>query len=397
MPAPNVFIAVDDPDALIGGTSPYANFAAAKIELFRYASESAARADTNGSGGTLVTTFALVPSTTPASNPNISGPYRFGVYDDSQTVATWYRYRFVDADGTAFSPLSEPWEADNAAEWSLREILFEVGDLLGGSVVKGAAGANADASKIVCPQLWMSTRRDPRLYENWWVVALTGDAAGEECLIDSVDAATGTATLERPLGAAVDDGDEFLLSAYIQPSEMIRVINRARERMQVLATVDIALGDANRYPAPYGVRAVTDIIAAYGVIQYANSEREDLFEVDFDVEFDGLQGWLTFSEAEYHTRLVRLRMVRSFRDMEGPLTSMEDTTQAPIEWLRPVAAYAIAEFLADQDPMEVEYQRLKDRFADAAREASVRFGPQIVRPAKRGAGSRVRPGPAEVL
>src|SRR5690606_6373776 len=173
--------------------------------------------------------------------------------------------------------------------------------------------------------------------------------------------------------------------------------NRARERMQVLATVDIALGDANRYPAPYRVRAVTDIIAAYGVIQYANSEREDLFEVDFDVEFDGLQGWLTFSEAEYHTRLVRLRMVRSFRDMEGPLTSMEDTTQAPIEWLRPVAAYAIAEFLADQDPMEVEYQRLKDRFADAAREASVRFGPQIVRPAKRGAGSRVRPGPAEVL
>ena len=98
-------------------TSQYA-FAAASIKLYRYTSEALARAATAlVPGGSLVTTFTLVASTTAPEDPDIAGPYRFGYYDASQGSGSWYRYFFQDAGGTNKSPMSDPWEADNRPSW----------------------------------------------------------------------------------------------------------------------------------------------------------------------------------------------------------------------------------------------------------------------------------------
>jgi hypothetical protein len=397
MSALNVTVTVTDPDLLIAGNSPFAPFVAAKIQLYRYTSEALARAATSGTpGGTLATTFTLVASTVAAADPNISGPYRFGYYDASQTASSWYRYMFATAGLTAFSQLSESWQSDDRDQWALRDILFEVGQLMGGSVIKGTASAGA-AGSITCTKLFKSTKRDARFYEGWTVM-ITQDAGGasaapegEEAVIDSIAVATGVATLDLDLSAAVAASDVFIASAYLEPSEMIRIINRAREQMKVVAVVDIAIDTAeNRYPAPYGVRSETDVVKAVGIYQYPNSNREDEFEIDYRVVFDGIRSWIELSEYPDRSAVARLTVLRSYRDLEGNLSAMGDTTSCPVEWWRPAFAFAIADYLVKTDENEPEYQRLKSEFAD---QVPKHFAPQIERQAKRGAGREIVPGP----
>lgn len=385
MSAANVFVSVADPDRLIAGDSPLAHFVAAKIQLYRYTSESNARADTSG---TLVTTFSLVASTTAAADPNISGPYRFGVYDSSQSASSWYRYRFADSGLANFSQLSDPWQADNRDQWALRDILFEIGDLMGQSIKKGTAATNATVSAVKCAGLFASTLQDARLYEGWWLLC-SQDAAGagaapegEEALIASVDTATGIATLDRDLTAAVTANDIVLISSYLQPSSLIRAVNQARERMKVVVSQDIAITKReNRYPAPMGVKSEAQILDIRGVVVDAatNSNREDEFELDYRFEWDGIQGWIYLDEYEGITNVMRVRIERSYRDLEGDLSLMSDTTSAPIEWMRPVGAYMAAMRLREEEPEDQTIAAMVDRFDSEAKLASGTYAPQIIR------------------
>lgn len=407
----NVYVTVSDPDRLIAGTDPQAPFVAVYIKLYRYTSESTARADVNGSGGTLVTTFTLVSSATAAADPNISGPYRYGYYDSAQATTSWYRYLFADSLVATLSLLSDPWQADDRDQTQLRDILYEVGDLLGGSVKKFTATAGSTTT-LVATQL-SSTKLDSRFYEGWYSY-VTQDAGGsaaapenEEAMVASyaptTSSTTGTVTLDRTLTAAIAVGDIVLLSAYIRPTEMIRIINRAREGMPLLQTIDIAMSNQeDRYPAPAGVKAETDIIEAFGVYQVAGggttdtNYREQIFPIDVRVVSDGFRQWIETEETTATTRLIRLRVQRSYRDVEGPLSAMSDTTSCPIEWWRPAFAYAIAQWLVEQDESEPEFQRLLGQFQKEASMASGRFAPDVQRRARKGAGRRVLPGPAWV-
>lgn len=399
MSAINVTFTVTDPDELRAGTSPMAPFAVRKIELYRYASEANARAD---SSATLVETFDLVASTTASEDPDVAGPWRYGFADEDQGAASWYRYRFGDDDLLTFSQLSEPWPARRRPGWALRDILFEVGNLVGGTMLKRTAASNSNANELKLTDPFVSTKRDARFFEGWWAIC-TEDAGGssaapegEEALIDSVNTSTGVATLERSLGAAITTSDTVLLSALIQPTELIRIINRCREEMQFVATIDIALDpEVDRYPAPWGVRSESDVLDAVGVIQYANSTREDEFEIDYKVAFDGFDAWLELRGASHLTRLVRLRVLRNYRDAEGNLSAMGDTTRAPIEWLRPVVAHAMVEWLAEGDG-DPEIQRLLGELAPKARVATGKFAPEVQRRLKTGGGRAGLPGPAEV-
>lgn len=402
MAASNLFVTVRDPDALIAGDDPLATFAVAYIQVYRYTSEANARAD---SGGTLIDagsgyTWALVASTSAVTEE--AGPYRFGYYDSSQTASSWYRYRFANSGLTSFSQLSEPWEADARPSWALRDILWEVGRLFGNLVKRGTAATNADAGLIDCAALLKSTLLDANLYDGWHIL-VSEDAGGagaapegETGRIASVDTATGIATLDADLTAAVTNGDVFLMSAYLDWTEFLGVLNRTRENMQILATVDIALYQTvDRYPLPWGVKHETDVINGYGVLQYANSDVEDEFSLDYRVEFDGTRGWLYIPQPQ-GTNLARMRLLRSYRDLEGDLSAMSDTTQAPIEWLRPVVAYEIARYLVESDPEEPIFQSLASSLEGDAARASGHYAPEVVRKARQGAGRRFLPGPAMV-
>lgn len=400
----NVLVTVTDPDRLMAGTSPMAPFVVNFLRLYRYVSEAAARADTNGSGGTLVVKWTLVASSTTVASPNIAGPFRWGTYDASQTADSWYRYLFADFGETVISLLSEPWQSDDRDSWALRDILFESGELLGGGAVKQGTATGGTTSTVTCATIFKSTLRDATFYDGWTLMvtkkAATPGAApeGEEALIASVDTSAGVATLERPLSVAVANGDTFLISAFINPSEMVNIINRCREEMQLLQWVDVALsGDENRYPAPPSIKADTDIIRAYGIRQQL-SNREDEWELDVQVQSDGLRQWMTTNEDPSSVSpVIRLQVVRSWRDFEGKLSAMGDTTIQNIEWMRPCFAWAYASWLWEADENEAEFKAMVDQLTKKAAAASGRWAPQFVRPIKGGAGGRkLLPGPAWV-
>lgn len=387
----NVVVSVLDPDKLMSATySPY-GFAATKLKLYRYTSEALARAATSASpGGTLVTTFALVASDTPPSDPDIAGPFRYGIYDSSMAAGSWYTYFFEDAAGSSRSPMSTPWEGDNQPSWALRDILVEVGSVMGDSILKGVCGTNATASDVICEPLFKSTVRDARMYEQWWLLcSYNADSEGaapegEEALIASVNTTTGTATLERALTAAVTANDLVLISAYLQPSSLIKAINRARERMKLVVTHDIPLEKTrNKYPAPFGVRTEADVLDVRGVVvDKAGSDMEWEFEMAYRIEFDGRQGWLYIDEYPGLSSVARVRMERSYRDIEGDMLTMASTTSAPIEWLRAVAAFAAAEALLEQDPEVPEFRDMVNRLREDADRATGANAPQIVRRVK---------------
>lgn len=391
--AVNILVTVPDPDRLIAGESPYAPFVVTTVQLYRWTTEALARAG-NAASGTLVTSWALIASTQPITDT--AGPYRFAYYDGSQGIGSWYRYRFMGGGGINLSAFSEPWQADNRDQTVLRDLLFEVGDLMGQSAIKGTATAGA-AGTVTCPTLFQSTLRDQRLYEGWWLM-VTQDAGlagavpeGEEALIASVDRSTGVATLERSLSSAIGAGDIVTLFSYLQPSEMVRCINRALSEMKVLSTIDIALtGTEYRYPAPAGVTARTQVIGAKGVQQFSNSNREDEFPIRVDLEFDGIRGWLVF-DPDPSTNLARVQYTRSYRDLEGQLAIMSDTTSAPYDWVVPAAAFKCAQLLVNEDPEEPAFAKLYDEMSQLAATASGTYAPEFNREMKR--ANRLLPGP----
>ena len=122
--------------------------------------------------------------------------------------------------------------------------------------------------------------------------------------------------------------------------------------------------------------------------------REQIFPIDVRLVSDGFRQWIETEETTAQTNLIRLRVLRSYRDIEGNLSAMGDTTSCPIEWWRPAFAYAVAQYLVESDESEPEYQRLLGQFQKEAAEASGRFAPDVQRRAKKGYGRRVIPGPA---
>lgn len=402
MSAVNVGLTVSDPDLLIAGNSPFAPFVVASIKLYRYTTEALARADVSGSGGTVVTTFSIVPTTTERADPDIAGPFRYGYYDSGQLATSWYRYQFTNSGGGSTSALSEPWQGDNRDQWAVRDLIFEVGDLLGQSVIQGTASAGTTTT-LTCTDVFKSSYRDALFYVGYYL-AITRDAGGigdapegEEVLIASVDTATGIATFDRAMTIAPASGDTFVISEYMKPSAMIRCFNRAREKMQIEQEMDIAvITKGNRFPAPAGVKSKKDVIRGFGVVQYANSDREDLEPVGVNVTSDGLRQWVECELFPSRANLLRLIVLRSYRDVEGAFSLMSDTTSCPVEWTRPAFAYTCVQELVRLDPDDTDYKALLADLQESALAASGIYAPDIQREAKSGYGRVLLPGPAQV-
>jgi hypothetical protein len=383
MAEPNVWVDVADPDALIDGRSQFAPFAVAYIQVYRFASEAAARALTSG---TLATTFTLVAVSTQPSDPDIAGPFRFGYYDSSQTAESWYRYRFADSGLATFSGYSVPWQGDGRTNTSLRTLMREVGQLLGGNEGLRAAVTAGSTTTATCAELFKSSLKSSDWYVGGWVFvdfdAAGANAApqGEERLIASVDTATGVATLDNALSAALANGDYIQVHAVLQPSLIIRAINLVRERMHLILNHDIALGggpnDGNRYILPGGIYGESDVIDVRRIEHYQDGRWQDEDPIRFEVETDGLSNWLIFRE-DPQTRVARVRYEMSYRDLEGEMSAMDDTTRAPLVWLRKAACWEAYKLIDESDDAARTFSRLTGIAYEEVSTLSRRYGPQI--------------------
>lgn len=396
----NVILAITNPDGLIAGSDPYAPFAVAEIEVYRYATEAAARAQT---GSTLVTTFTVVPSTT---NPftNDAGPWRYAYYDPDQTAYSWYRYRYSDGVST-FSLYSRPWKPAPMRS-TLADLVFEVGQIAEEDVDRGTvkAGATSSNINIDCPTIFKSTLRDRR----WWEGAhlfiesnVNGSATApemEEALIASVDTATGIATLDRPLTANVEAGDIFQVHPMAPVARIIRSINLVRERMFTLVNHDIApetiAPTRNRYPAPPGVRSNADIISMRSILRsQGQPEHEDTWRTPYEVEFDGHSGWIVF-HGGFNGATCRIRHEVSYRDLEGNLSLMSQYTLAPLEWLRKAAAWELFQWMDRSDQAATHFTQIAAVTAAELVTLSGRYAPSYQRDLNTGMKEPI--GPAEV-
>lgn len=361
MSAYNVRVTVTDPDLLMAGDSPYADFDVTGIELYRWASEALARAGVAGNG-TLVTTFTLIAAS--ATQTEAAGPWSFAYNDTDQETTSWYRYRFRDTTGAFTSEFSEPWKPRNAdgalATTALRDILFEVGTVLGEAAEKGVATAGSTTA-VTCALKFGSTLRANNYYKGHWLVVLE-DAGGvgaapegQEALVASDVASTGVLTLDRALTAAIASGDTVMTSAFMRPSEMIRCINRAREGMKVLRRNDVATWPRRQlYDAPAGTRTEADLFEVLGVQDHGS---ESLVESEAPLLYES---WADGHEVKVKIVDPQFPVVRvvsrvSYRDLEGELSDMGDVTAAPIEWLRYAAADECMKILTRDDPENLDF------------------------------------------
>ena len=344
MSAFNVRVTVTDPDLLMAGDSPYADFDVTGIELYRWTTEALARAGVAGNG-TLVTTFTLIAAS--ATQTENAGPWAFAYNDTDQETTTWYRYRFRDTTGAFTSEFSDPWQprnADGAARTvALRDILYEVGKVLGEAAEKGTATAGSTTT-VACALKFGSSLRANNYFKGHWLIVLedAGGAGaapeGEEAIIASDVASTGVVTLDRTLTAAVASGDTFMTSAFMRPSEMIHCINRVREGMKVLRRSDVATWPRRQlYDAPLGTRTEADIFEVLGVTDHGSeSNVETEAPILYESWADGYEVKVKIVDPQFP--VVRVVSRVSYRDIEGELSDMGDVTAAPIEWLRYAAA-----------------------------------------------------------
>lgn len=399
MSAYNVFLTVTDPDLLMAGDSPYADFDVTGIELYRWTTEALARAGVAGAG-TLVTTFTLIAAS--ATQTEAAGPWSFAYNDTDQETTSWYRYRFRDTTGAFTSEFSEPWKprnADGAARTTpLRDIMWEVGKVLGEAAERGTATAGSTAT-VTCVLKFGSSLRANNYYKGHWLVVLedAGGAAaapeGQEALVASDVASTGVLTLDRTLTAAIASGDTVMTSAFMRPSEMISCINRAREGMKVLRRNDVATWPrTNAYPAPQGTRVITDIYEVLGVTDLGS---ESNIQAEAPLLFES---WSNGSEVfvkvpDVGHPIVRVISEVSYRDFEGELSAMGDTTAAPIEWLRYAAAHECMKILTRDDPENLDFASIAASVEEDLRTATARYATRM--PARRAKRlNQYLPGPA---
>lgn len=373
MSAMNVRVSPPDPDLFIAGDSPYAAFAATKIQLYRWTTEALARAGDAGSG-TLVTTWDLIAESEEITEA--AGPFSFQVYDSGQLSTSWYRWRAANAGLSQFSQFSVPWQADNRTQPSLRELLFDIVNLLGETGESGTATAGSTTTATCVAAFGSSLKSDNDYRGHWFLVTYDGGGLGvapegEEAIIASNVASTGVVTLDHALTAAIASGDRFITSALIRPSEMVRCINRAREGMKLIASVDIATYRSETlYPAPQGVRVTTDIYEVLGVTDMGTETNgKALDPVMYEAFEDGPQIWIRLTEDAFSYPIVRIRYEVSYRDYEGELSAMSDLTAAPREWLRAAAAAECMEILTRDDPGQAEFATIQAK-VDRALEVS---------------------------
>lgn len=401
MPADNIWVAVDHPDRLRAGDDPLAAFAVRYIQVYRYSSESNARAD---SGATLLDagsgyTWEVIAESN--DRTEAAGPWRYGYYDSGQTDDSWYRYRFADASLVTFSPLSYPWQSDRRSEHTLRNLISEVGQVMREGVERGTIEAGSDADDAVVTSIFQSTLKDARWYKGAWLwVRSTTDGGApenEERLIASVNTGTGTATVDRSFSAALGAGDVVEVFTLLRPSEIVKAINRVRERMKLVQNSRIAVsmvsGAGNRIPAPQGVYRKADVISVEELYTFTDSDWEDRNPIRYDVEFDGIDGWIVFHQLP-DTDTVVVRHEISWRDFEGELSDLDDSTEAPLQWLRKAAAWEAYRFIDASDEAPDNFARLAAMTAQEVYQLSAQFSPEVVRPLA--TGRRKLVGPAEV-
>lgn len=398
MTAANVWVSVTDPDDLLAGTSPAAHFVASHVQLYRYTSEGNARLN---SGGTLVTSFALLAGSTALTDE--AGPFRFGYYDSGQSDDSWYATRYRDSGSSNFSLFSYPFQAGGRRGTTLKDPIFEVGSVMGNEVKRGTVTAGA-AATLTCAALFKSSLVDSRWFRGHYLY-VEYDAGGaaaapekDERLIASVDTSSGIATVDNDFSAIPASGDTFQVHALVPPSELIRCINRVRERMFLLVYAEIAVGRAttsgNRYPVPQGIRSKADVIDCQTVFQQASatSKWQSISDTWFDIEFDGLQGWLVLNYTP-DTDIIRLRYEKSFRELEGEMSLMLDVTRAPIEWMRMAAAWEAYQWLDNSDMAPQMFGKLVGKSADDVKKLSGRYAPSYTRPLLSPARERIGPRP----
>lgn len=357
----NVRVSVTDPDLLIAGNSPYAEFVVASIQLYRWSTEALARAG-NPAAGDLVTTWTLIASTEEQTED--AGPWSFTTYDSAAADTDWYAYRYVNAGVSLTSLFSDPWKVSRSASATLRDILWEIVCILGETGERGTATAGSTTS-VTCAAKLGSSLRANNYFKGHWLTVLT-DAGGlgavpegEEALIASDVASTGVATLDRTLTAAIASGDVFMTSALIRPSEMIRCVNRALEGMKVLQRIDVAVHPSTDvYGAPIGTRGVTDIYEVLGVQNYGvDTNTEGETPVHYETWSNRGQVYVKVVDPQFP--LVRVVSEVSYRDMEGQMALMGDTTSAPIEWLKYAAAAECMKILVRDDGENNDFMNMK--------------------------------------
>jgi len=384
--ASNVFVTVPNPDRLIAGNDPTAPFVVAAVELYRYTTEAIARADTSGSGGTLVTTFTLIAASAPLTDEE--GPFRFGYYDSGALGTSYYRYRFRDSGSASFSDLSEPWPISNAPDITVRELMYEIGTVLGDSVKRGTASAGA-LGTVTCTGIFKSSVVDARWYRGAFLyVEQDAGAAGaapegEERIIASVATGTGIATVDNDYSVAPATGDIIQVHSYAPPSEILRCLNRVRERMFLTRHHKLAVnrttGAGNRYPLPPGVRSKRDIEDVRVVQRFSGSDWTSVAETQYEVEFDGIVGELVFFSLPEQD-VVDVVYAQSYREFEGLLALPSDTTAAPLDWLRKATAWEVYRWIYDgEDNVSSRFGSRMGMTQPEVEALSGRYAPSIVR------------------
>lgn len=384
MTASNVFVTVPDPDRLIAGNHPNAPFVVSHIQLYRYTTEAIARADTDGSTGTLVTSFALIAASEAITDED--GPFRWGYYDSGALITSWYRYRFRDSGSTAYSQLSFPWLISQRPQTTLRELIFEAANSMGDSVKRGTATAGSTTT-VTCTDVFKSTVVDARWHRGsyLWIEQTTDVLApqGEERIIDSVATGTGIATVDNAYSVTPGAGDIFQVHTWAPPSEIIRCINRVRERMFVERHHKLALDrtstGGNRYPLPGGVRQKSDVLDVRSVLINGTSGWQSVSQMSYEVEIDGNQSWLIFFTMP-DTNVIDVVYEESYRNLEGLLTLPADVTQAPIEWLRRATAWEVYKWIYEgEDNVASRFGSRMGMTAEEVQNLSNRYGPTVTR------------------
>lgn len=371
MPHPNVIVTVDDPKALYDGTSPLAPFEVRYIDLYRFASRADALANNSP---TLVISFTLV---TTAQSAPWTGPYTYGTYDAAQSPSTWYAYRFRGvSDQTS---LSEPWSPLGHNLVTLRQVIEALPEYLG-DLVRIYPYTPVDADTITVPAMG-----DPNIlggfFDGWHVLFL--DLPG--FTTSRVSATSGsTVELYPPLAAPPPAGQIALFG--LMPWENVRAsINRAMGEMQLLKRYSFPNTSAP-VDAPMGVHHPSDIIDAR---VYIDSEIWQFcrFEAINDVPVR-----LRFYAPSTAAR-IELSVLTSLRDSEGDFTSLTDGVAAPRRWLEIAAAYYIARTIRDSEPLDPWLDRLTQNLQAQAREASLRYTPEVQRRTSYQLPSWALPGP----
>ena len=355
MPYPNVWVTLANPDALYEGTFPGVGFKVRKIHLAAFPSRADAEA---GAGPTHLVTWDLI-CTTDTPPADHYGPYRYGFYDATSGPLRWYAYRF-ESDTLDLGPWSAPWRAQPQRP-TLEQILGELPMALG-DLVRAQPITAATTSTLTLPVL-----SEPGYSDDYFIHWHVGvKAAGVYQFSRIASYSGGTATVSPAFSAAPAPGSTAIISPLLSVEQMIQAVNLALEEME--GEAEIAIPANEPVLCPEGLTR-SSLLRAYAVWPW------DMREVPTRVTLSGMPLKIT-GLAPAWASAVNVVYLAPYSAIDGPLTNPDDTTSAPLPWVRAAAAAAIARMLTEQDPEDRMAQALFQRLAAKAKEAAGKWAPE---------------------